>query len=238
MRLFLVGDTIGRLDRLYENIGKVADEVGPPDWVLHVGSFGVWPHLDRLDRSTRRNAVGREFAAYLRQEKPVPFRTLFVPGRHDDHRWLSRMAEKAKTDPLPNLFFTLSGVKRDIPSAAGERLRVMGLSGVFSPNTYSGPSRALPYQYSVEDVSRACAQGPVDLLLTSEAGRGARVGAFESLALGINNIAFATRAVLHVHAHYGVSQVYRHPTTGTLTVSLGREEILAVKFEEGRFDAP
>jgi len=235
VRIFFAGDTLGRIDDLYRRIGQVAEDLGPPDWVIHVGSFGIWPDPHRVDRSTRLHGSGNDFIRYYAEQRPVPFRTLFLPGAHEDHRWLHAMRKKGITEPLPQLYQLLSAHKRDIYSDAGNKLEIMGISGVYGPSSYHRERPKKVHHYTEKEVSHACTQGSVDLFLSAEAGRGAQLGKFQSQAQGINNVIFATRAKLHVHASYNMSMMYDHPSTEIRTLSLARQEIVVTEFTCGKF---
>lgn len=207
-----------------------------PDWVFHVGSLGVWPDPKHTDHATRQSGIETDFHEFYLGRKTIPFPMLFAPGRHEDHRWLELMYQKGYFEIVPNLHRMPSGFARAL-EVANTRLSVLTLGGVFSPVIYRGGKKRKRTwcHYTKRDVEKACSSGPADLLLTTEAGYGSRVGDFVSQAAGINNVLFATRPRLHVHGHYDVSQRYRNQVTETNVLSLSYGQVLAYDWNGTHF---
>jgi len=231
MIVFLAGDIHGRVTQFYDKLLDFEKELGiHADWVLQTGSFGVWPDPLRIDRVTRRHADDVDFHKYYYNGIAVPRPTLFVAGRHEDHRWLNLKRDRGEMEVLPNLHWLLNGFKTNIG------VSVVGLGKVYSPNTYRDrniePRRRLGH-YTRGDIERACSQGPTDVLLTHEAPKGLRFGNHHSEAEGIEKICFATRPKLLVHGHYNVTTTNQTKTTRTRCLGLGYMEMEAWNFDNG-----
>lgn len=237
MIVFFAADTHGAIDQLCFRLDLMALAIDkPPDWVFHVGSLGVWPDPKHTDHATRASGIETDFHEFYHGRKRIPYPMLFAPGRHEDHRWLELMYQKGYFEIVPNLHRMPSGFARTL-DAKGVQLSVLTLGGVFSPVIYRGAKKRKRTwcHYTKRDVEKACSAGPVDLLLTTEAGYGCRIGDFQSQAAGINNVCFATRPRLHVHGHYDVSQNYRNPVTETRALSLSYGQVVACEWDGVKF---
>lgn len=233
MIAFLCGDSHGQVRDLCRRLEAKADQIGrQPDWVFHVGSFGCWPDPKHTDYATRRRGEPTDFHDLYLRGDGMPFPTLFAPGKHEDHRWLRSMHTKGYLELLPNLHRMPNGFAWSIEQGT-DRLSVLTFGGVFSPIAYNG-GRAGGY-FTKREVEIACSRGPVDLLLCTEAGYGARVGRFASESAGINNVCFATQPHLMAHGHYNVSRFYTHPITETPTQSLAFREVRAYHWNNEEF---
>jgi len=238
MIVFFAADTHGEIDQLCFRLGVKALEIDrDPDWVFHVGSLGVWPDPKHTDHATRLSGTETDFHEFYLGRKRIPYPILFAPGRHEDHRWLELMYQKGYFEIIPNLHRMPNGFARTI-EAAGVSLNVLTLGGVFSPVIYRGGKKRKRTwcHYTKRDVEKACSVGPVDLLLTTEAGYGSRLGAFVSQAAGINNILFATRPRLHVHGAYNEDKPYRNQITETSALSLSIGQVLAYEWDGSKFN--
>jgi hypothetical protein len=233
MIVFFAGDIHGRLTQFYDKVIEHERELGiRADWVLQTGSLGVWPDPLRIDRVTRRHADDVDFHKYYYNSQAVPRPTLFVAGRHEDHRWLNFKRDRGEMEILPNLHWLLNGFKTNIGTS------VVGLGRVYSPNTYRGGKSSLKRQaahYTRGDVERACSQGPTNILLTHEAPKGLQFGNHVSEAEGIEKICFATRPKLLVHGHYNETLTQRTKTTKTTCIGLANMEIEAWSIEGDDF---
>jgi len=240
LNIFVCADSYGEIQPLVERIESSAEKFGKPDWVLHVGNFGVWPDPRHTDRTTARGQEYLDFIEYYSGRFELPYPILFLPGAHEDHGWLESMYMKGHTEIVPNLHRLLPGFKHYVRTEA-ESVSVLGLPRVFSPKVYqSARRRKNRSHYTKEEVERACAQGPVDIFLSTEAGAGNKVKEFESVAEGINSILFATRPKIHFHAHYNTFQIYKNSRTSTFTISLPRHGIIPIRYnkEQGQLIVP
>jgi hypothetical protein len=240
MILALAGDLHGKILDLYQKIGDIQQSLGARvDWVLQTGNFGVWPDPNRVDRLTQRSKDSGDFAKLYLTDHWLPNPTLFVPGAHEDHRWMHQRFTREQMLLLPNLSLLGGGYKTTI-GFNDDILSVVGLGKTYSPvvyNTENGvPHEKLVCHYTRTEVQRACAQGPTDVLLTHQAPAGARFGSITSDSEGINKIAFAIRPKLLVHGGYGQSKEYLTPQTNIPAISLGKREIVIMDFQNGHFD--
>lgn len=231
MIIYLSGDCHGQVESFASRVEQTAKSTDTsPDWVICLGNFGAWPDPKQVDRNTRK-AGKTDFHLYYHQQKYLPFKTLFIPGRNEDHRWISSMWSRGYDEFFPNFFYLPNGYKKAL-QANEEVMTLVGLGRVYSPNSYTGERKA--WHYSKSEVERACSQGPVDLFVSTEAGHGVQVGTVQSESEGINKIDFATRPKLAAHAHYNTSEYYINPYTQTPTLSLAYRQIVALEFS-GKF---
>jgi hypothetical protein len=85
------GDIHGAMECLYENMLAFEQNLGARfDWVLHVGDFGIWPDPEKIDSGTRNHDGAGDFSKWLASGRPVPRRTVFIKGNHEDLRGLMR----------------------------------------------------------------------------------------------------------------------------------------------------
>lgn len=229
MIIFFAGDIHGRITQFYDKVLDLEKELGiRADWVLQTGSYGVWPDPIKMDRTTRRYTDQVDFHKYYYDGLAVPRPTLFVAGRHEDHRWLNLKRDRGEMEILPNLHWLLNGFKTQIG------LSVVGLGKVYSPNTYHDrqlDARRRYGHYTRGEIEKACSQGPTDILLTHEAPKGLQFDRHVSEAEGIEKICFATRPQLLVHGHYNYSNSFMHQKTTTRIISLSYMELQPVIME-------
>jgi len=143
MNIIIAGDIHGEISNFYDRILALEDKLDiTADWVLQTGNFGVWPDPMRIDRHTRqRNSV--DFFRYYLESKPVPRPTVFIAGKHEDHRWLNFVASRNQLEIIPELSWLLNGYKTHIGN--GGQLSLVGMGGVFSPKHYTGEKKRLSY---------------------------------------------------------------------------------------------
>ena len=85
MIICAAGDIHGAIGRLYDDVLAFERSLGLTfDAVLHVGDFGVWPDPARVDRATREHDGAGDFPAWNASARPVPRRTIFIKGNHED----------------------------------------------------------------------------------------------------------------------------------------------------------
>jgi len=227
MNIFIAGDVHGEIESFYERIISLENKLNiTADWVLQTGNLGVWPDPLRIDRQTRiHNKV--DFFKYYLESKAVPRPTVFVAGKHEDHRWLNFIASRNQLEVIPDLTWLLNGYKTHIGN--GGQISLVGLGKVYSPKYYK-LNNSISH-YTKFEVDKACAHGPTDILITHEAGKKMKIGNRVSDAEGINNLCWALRPKIHIHGHTGISKVYTNSITDTPTISLAFKEIRALHFD-------
>ncbi len=231
MIIYLVGAINGELKNLY-NWANTSSDIPPPNWIICVGSLGCFPDPQSLDRATKKRGVG-DFPSLYLEQKSMPIKTLFVEGPHEDHLWLNNRAQAGQLDVLPNCTLLRNGNKTSIGDVENT-LDVVGLGRPFSPKIFKDPD--LNYQqkyYTRSDVERACAAGPVDILVSHEGVYGCKYGGKKCEAQGVKKIVYATRPKLIVHGHYNFSAKYT--TLGVPTFSLKNGEVVIVQYSDGKF---
>ena len=237
MNIFIAGDTHGEITALYERIFKLEERLGiTADWVLQTGNLGVWPDPNRIDRATRNHGGDVDFFRYYLESRAVPRPTVFVAGKHEDHRWMNFRFSKGQLELLPNLHWLLNGYRTHISNE--EDVSVVGLGKVFSPVSYissiTPKGKALSH-YRKAEIDKACAHGPTDILLCHEAGHGTKLGGRMSVSEGINKLCWALRPKVMIHGHYNESKVYKNENTGTPTISLAFGEVRVLKYKDKKF---
>lgn len=196
MNIAVVGAVNGAIREMYSAIEDLEIEIGQEiDWVICTGSLGVWPDPERVDRGTRKHGDAGDFAKLYINSDPVPKPTLFISGKHEDHRWLEGRKDKVQMELIPGLHWLVNGYKTTI-GTTDVQLTITGLGKVFSPATYSNvelPTRRRVRHYTRREVERACSAGPTDIVLTHEAPLGSVLGKYKSNAKGIASICYATQ---------------------------------------------
>jgi hypothetical protein len=232
MIIYLIGAVNGNLKQMYNWINTTAQIPQYPDWIICVGSLGCFPDPQRIDRATKKRGVGDFPELYLHQ-KNMPINTLFVEGPHEDHLWLDRRARSGYLDVLPNCTLLRNGNKTSIGSVE-ETLDVVGLGKPFSPKVFRDPgANTQKKYYTRSEVERACAAGPVDILVAHEGVYGENYGGRRCEAIGLKKIVYATRPKLIVHGHYNFSRIYK--TLDTPTISLANGEVVIMEYKDGKF---
>jgi hypothetical protein len=139
MLVCAAGDCHGKLSALYDGVQRLECEVGQEvDLVLQVGDLGVWPDPKCLDVATRAHGGAGEFQDWYLAARPVPRKTIFIAGNHEDFRFLQTHPGQ---ELLPGLTFLPWGETIEI---AGETrsLKIGGIGGCFSPSFFDRPQLA------------------------------------------------------------------------------------------------
>jgi hypothetical protein len=237
MILFLAGDLHGRITEFYDKVRDLEKSLGAiPDWILQTGNFGVFPDPARKRRTSKKNNNPDDFAKMYLDRVGVPYKTLFVAGRHEDHRWLEFKLHKQETEILPNLYWLVNGYSTRIGNQ-DESLSILGLGKVYSPPVFHGQpvaEKKKQGRYTRGEIEKACSAGPVDMVLAHQAPKGERFGNILSDSEGLANTCFATRPTLYVHGHYNHSREYSISRTIS-GLSLAALEIVPVEFSNGVF---
>jgi predicted phosphodiesterase len=170
------GDIHGAINRFYDDILTFEISLGSTfDWVLHVGDFGIWPDPERIDRATRNHDGAGDFSEWLNAMRPVPRRTVFIKGNHEDFEWLE---SRRHAEVLPGLFFLRNGCTMELKGASDGQIRVGGIGGCYGPSDYSRRSKDLQgyarRHYTHDEIDRLSSSGTLDLLLTHDAPAGIR----------------------------------------------------------------
>lgn len=171
MLICAAGDIHGAINRFYDDVLAFETSIGATfDWILHVGDFGIWPDPERLDRATRNHDGAGDFYEWLGAMRPVPRRTVFIKGNHEDFAWLE---SQMRTEVLPGLIYLRNGCRMDLEGASDCRISVGGIGGCYGPSDYSRDSNHLQgyarRHYTHDEVNRLR-----DLLLTHDAPAGIR----------------------------------------------------------------
>lgn len=176
MFICAAGDIHGAMGRLYHDVLAFESALGGRfDWVLHVGDFGVWPDPGRIDRASRKHDGAGDFSHWLASARPVPRRTLFIKGNHEDFVWLD--AQKGP-EVLPGLFYLRNGCSMELEGDSGETVKVGGVGGCYGPSNYTRPASDLQgyarRHYTQDEVDRLAGSPRVDIVLTHDAPAGVR----------------------------------------------------------------
>ncbi len=170
MILFLAGAAFGHLDQLYNRVAELESIVGTPDYVLQTGNLGLFPDRTRFSRAMRKHNGGDDFAKWYATHKEAPYPTVFVPGRHEDHRWLFHMQSIRRLEIIPNLTLLANGYSTRLGFGEHE-CNILGLGKVFSEDTYWGGGSAAKKKNRMHitrtEVERSLdnSHGRVDILL-------------------------------------------------------------------------
>lgn len=184
MKLAIVGQIDGKLNKLYSNLLPEK-----PDWILCTGSFGVWPDPAKIDRATRQKGGEQDFAKLYIDDYNAPIQTLFVSGVHEDHQWLEARYRNKNTEVIDNIYWLANGYKTHIGDL-NETVRVSGLGKAYSEKTYKGEiTKKSSRHYTKGELERGCTSGPTDILLLHSSPDNP----------GIRTLIFATRPKLIVH---------------------------------------
>lgn len=237
MIIFLAGAIHGQLDAFYERVAEIETTMGlAADWIIQTGNLGVWPNPERMDAPTRKRGSPSDFSNRYHGRISVPRPTLFVAGKHEDHKWLKLKMHCGEMELLPGLHWLVNGY-RTLIGDSREQLSVVGLGKVYSPAAYAQKPEAKRKSghYTRHEVRKACSHGPTDIVLTHEAPAGEVIGGIRSEAKGINNICFATRPKLLVHSHYTTDLEYKTRNPSVQAISLAPMSIVPIEYRRGRF---
>ena len=171
------GDIHRRITDFYDGVLAFEEALGCAfSAVLHVGDFGVWPDPQRIDRATRKHDGAGEFARWRDGGLPVPRRTIFIKGNHEDFDWL---AEHGSSEVLPGPSLLANGETRTV-TVGGASIVVGGIGGCWSPRDFERASSSLQGRershYTRDEIERLLRGPPVDLLLLHDAPAGVRFG--------------------------------------------------------------
>jgi hypothetical protein len=195
--------------------------------VISAGSFGCWPDHGALDRGTRKRGDPGDFSRLYQNNWVAPRQTLFISGSHEDHLWLNRRFKQRNTQVLGNVYWLVNGYSTVIGP------EVVGLGKTFSPKTYAGePNPKWFRHYSSTEVMRAQSQGVADILLTHQGPSGEVFGRKTSNSKGIKSIIHSLKPKIVLHSGYSYSKQYT--CLDVPVISLGRMEILPIKFNKER----
>lgn len=229
MRVAVAGAIDGDIVKFYEEVDKIP---GPLDWILCTGNFGVWPDRNRIDKATRLKGKVGDFAKLYVSGWIAPVPLIFVAGSHEDHRWLKHRESRGDLEILPGITYLVQGNKTTIGKDE-EILRVTGLGKVYSYKTFNWTRRTRKFyrHYTRNELNRACASGPTDILITHEAPNGISIGGFESKADGIRNLIYATQPKLVIHA---AKKNDSYTCVGTQCLALKPGEIRIINYSDGK----
>lgn len=232
MIIYLLGDIYGDITQTYKRINALAKESKlEPKWILQTGNFGAYPDPLKFTRQMRKYGH-QDFSDFYFHRKRLPYPTLFVSGKHDDNDWLELKYKKGDMEILGNLHWLVNGYSTFIGDTDNQ-ISVCGLGKVFSQKSFVNPNPK-PYHYTLQEVQRACGQGPIDILITHQTGYGEQIGQFKSLNEGIQKIIYATNPKIHIHSGYNTYKVYTNKV-GTMSLSLANNQILALDWYEKDF---
>jgi hypothetical protein len=193
---------------MYEHVLRFEQTLGVNfEWVLQVGDFGVWPDPAFSDPATERHGGVGDFHRWLKARRPVPRRTAFIKGNHEDHVWLDKNAREGEI--LPGLTYIPNGTRIDLITN-GQHLAVGGLGGSFSARDYVRPSAQLQGRakrhYTRDEVDSLMRCGGLDVLLVHEAPAGAYIQkdgfGYESDVDGISDLLVALRPRVCFSGHH------------------------------------
>ncbi len=171
--LCAVGDCHGAFTLLYRGIAMLEEALGQQvDLVLQVGDFGIWPDPSRIDVAARNHGGAGEFADWLSIGDPVPRRTVFIAGNHEDFDYLDA---HNTGEILPQLVYLASGDVLNV-NTNGTILRIGGIGGCFGPSdfrkeTLAGRRRRHFTQSQLDELVQK-ADGRLDILLLHDAPAG------------------------------------------------------------------
>lgn len=227
MIILAAGEIFGKIREFYKKVLEVENKLDKKcDWILQTGNFGVFPG---------KNKIESEFGEIYSKNKRMPRQTLFVAGKYEDHDFLEMKLQNGELEILGNLNWLINGNKTFIGDNYNQ-VSVCGLGKVFSPTSYSSGinNKKSKGHYRKAEVNIACTNGPTDILLTSQAGHGERIGTYVSDSEGINKVSYAIRPKLHIHGGYNISSEYVNKL-GVMTISLAHQEIKAIEWENRQF---
>jgi Icc-related predicted phosphoesterase len=210
MFICAAGDIHGALARLYDDVLAFEIQLGVRfDWVLQVGDFGIWPDPLNIDRASRNHDGAGEFSEWLEAARPVPRRTVFIKGNHEDFTWLDARKD---TEVLPGLIHLRNGCKLDLCVGRSQRVCIGGIGGCHGPSDYERMSGMLQgyarRHYTHDEVERLAASQRVDIVLTHDAPAGVRFerrsrgDAYVSQAAGLNTMLARLRPRVCFFGHH------------------------------------
>lgn len=237
MIIFLAGDIYGQLGKFYDKVAQVEEALDKKaDYILQTGNLGAYPDPASISSSMRNHHGAGDFARWYVAEKPAPRPTVFISGKHEDHRWMDGRLSRGRTELLPQLYWLVNGSSLTI-GYGNEECVLAGIGKVFSPKTYSegrGKDKKRLSHYTRAEVERACCIGPVDILLLHEPPKEFRWPTGVSNAEGLSSVIFATRPKIVIHGKCGFSGNIEY--NGRHYISLSEQEILPLSWENGKYE--
>ena len=175
-RICFVGDVHGERDRTEAVVAEAAAQGAQA--IIQVGDFGIWPEM----RHSRPQTDGFEVDVAAMLERHGVESLCFVDGNHDWHPWLRALGRKHDASPAgadePLAARTVpvesTGRVRWVPRGtvlelAGLRVLCCGGAPSIDPELrVLGQSWWPEEQITDNDVTRACAAAPVDVLITHD----------------------------------------------------------------------
>jgi predicted phosphodiesterase len=204
------GDIHGAMERLYDDVLAFEAVLSARfDWVLQVGDFGIWPDPERIDRGTRNHDGAGDFSKWLAAGRPVPRRTVFIKGNHEDFAWLEA---QSNSEVLSGLIYLRNGYKIELEGPGSETVCVGGVGGCYGPSDYGRNSKALQgyakRHYTHDEVERLASSQGVDIVLTHDAPPGVcfhrhrRGGGYVSQAAGLDVVLARARPRVCFFGHH------------------------------------
>jgi hypothetical protein len=145
----------------------------------------------------------------VRAGRPVPRRTVFIKGNHEDFEWLNRAASP---ELLPGLTWLPNGHSLELSSPKGGVLRIGGIGGCYGASDYERTARRLQgyarRHYTHDEVARLASAPRLDILMTHDAPAGIRfekrggAHAHVSNAAGLDSLLSKTRPSLCLFGHH------------------------------------
>jgi Icc-related predicted phosphoesterase len=188
MNIAVVGDVHGHLALMYAVLGRWQSETGQSiDLILQCGDMGAFLSTSPLDNATRRwsendpEELGfAEFAGAAAPKTLLDSRPplVFIPGNHEDFEFLEQCERASLVDEAVYRVSEdgrISALKTGriwTFEAAGERLRIAGLSGVANRTHKKG--RHPRYHLADEEALRLSGEGAgaIDLMISHDAPDG------------------------------------------------------------------
>jgi predicted phosphodiesterase len=175
-RICFVGDVHGERDRMEAVVAEAAAQGAQA--IIQVGDFGIWPEM----RHSRPQTDGFEVDVAAMLERHGVESLCFVDGNHDWHPWLRALGRKHDASPAgadePLAARTVpvesTGRVRWVPRGtvlelAGVRVLCCGGAPSIDPELrVLGQSWWPEEQITDNDVTRACAAGPGDVLVAHD----------------------------------------------------------------------
>lgn len=235
MQIGVFGDVHGQLLLVFHLAARWQQETGQRlDLLLQVGDLGVFPEVNRLDRSTRRHSTateaGLDFLRYFTRYEPAVAALLhetscpllFVRGNHEDHIWLDTLEQQVPTPAYPvDVYQRLYCLKTGVPflfTQENETLTILGIGRIGHPAT---ARKDRPHYLQLYEAQRLDQLGSdsIDVLLTHD-------GIRDQIYVGsgseeIGSACERLHPVYHFFGHYGgPCQHERLSSTETLSFKL------------------
>ena len=209
MIICVAGDIHGAMNRMYEDVLAFEAALAVSfAWVLHVGDFGIWPDADRIDKATKKHDGAGDFPTWFAEGRPVPRKTVFIKGNHEDFVWLD---ERRSPEVLPGLFYLRNGSAMDLGTGR-DALRVGGVGGCYGAADFERPSKNLQgyakRHYTRDEIDLLRGRGKIDVLLVHDAPAGVRFerhrhgAGWVSDAVGLDQLVASVRPKVCFFGHH------------------------------------